>query len=304
MKNKANKILFKISVCVLILVAVVGLGTAFLLNYNRFAPDSIEYIQNDENAFLYVQANTSYKGYRYVFSNAEGEIVVESTQNTLSLEECLEKGIELGGTYKVKYCYLGQTNGNNSLYSKEVEWTCEKSLKAPVISYNAEENCLVWNRVANADYYNVYYNYGELVWVKVTQKVNSQQCKFSLSGVEAGERGFYVVACSNRTYYKSSNLSNIIELDVTRQMEGFTSATFDSTKKVLTLTTKEELSEIMIYIGEKAYKCYTFTRTLSEGIYTYRIDISLIYEDGEKIGAKPLDIDKYTFYKGDVTYVQ
>lgn len=293
MKNKITKIIIS---CVLVLSAVGGLATAFLLNYNSYVPESVEVIENDEQTFLLAKANSNYKGYRFVFSQGGKEISLESENNVISLSDCLEKGVKLGERYKVKFCYVSKTKGNNSRYSKEILWSVQVGLKTPVISYDEAENELRWEAIDNADYYVVYYNLENLSSTQVTE------CKFSLSEIPVGERNFYIVAMSSKSYIRPSKSSNVVYQLVTRQMQGFYDMTFDESNKTLTMSSTESVNKIALFVGENEYECSKFTKIKTSNVYTYSIDISLVYKKNERIGAKPVSLDIYNVYTGEITY--
>lgn len=303
MTKNNNKILKIIIYSLLILVAVGGLATAFLINYNPYIPDVVQVVSNQDQTLLFVQPNDSYVGYRFVFKDVAGgdEIVLESKSNSVTLDECTREGITLGRTYKVKFCYLSNMEANCSRYSDEIEFRAEITLEAPSLSLEGEN--LVWDRIERADYYIVQYNNnGGLLSKRVAQTQN-QKIKFPISEVEVGDRGFYVIACSELDYIKTSQSSNIVETRVVRKMEGFSSISFDG-DKTLTLLTKESLNEIIIYVGEDGFRCYEFTKTLNGDIYTYKVDVSSIYVKDKKLGAKPVDIDEYNIYEGEIIYAQ
>lgn len=299
MTNMKNKILKIVISCVLVVVAIGGLAMAFLLNYNPYVPDVVEITQNDDQVQILAKANSSYRGYRFVFSKEGEEKIVESENNIITLDQCLENGVELGQTYKVKFCYLALSKGNNSQYSKEISWRAEVGLKAPVVTLDETQNALTWTAIENADFYTVYYNENDLKAINVTE------CTFSLSQIPLGERSFYVVAKSNKDYIKSSKASNVIEKTFIRQMQGFSSVTLDKHTKILTLKTSEEIKEIIVFVNYQSYVCYKFSKNLlSDDETEYIIDISLIYVDGARVGAKPVSIDKYNVYEGGVQYAE
>lgn len=302
MKVKEEKVIKIVISCFLSLVAVCGLAMAFVLNYNSLVPDKVEIMQNDDQVFLFVTPNTNYEGYRFILSDIEEKHIIDCENNILTLDECLEQGVELGKSYKVKFCYLGKSVGNNSQFSKEVTWNAVVQLKAPCIEYSQANNLISWNNVDGADFYMVYYNNGNgLETRKIDKNPNGNQ--FSLSSVPVGDRSFYVVACSNIDYIKPSKASNIIERKVTREMQEFEEINFDRESKILTLKSVEDLTQILVYIGETKYKC-EFNKVETGGAFIYTKDISFIYEEDAKIGVKPVDIDEFTFYSGEICYAE
>lgn len=299
MNEKQKKILNIVLISALSLLAVVGLAIAFLLNYNPYVPDKVEVMQNDDQTIFYVKANTSYIGYRFTFEDEETKITINCDNNALSLEECIGNGVKLGETYKIKFCYLSKIEGNNSQYSDPIEWKAVSQLKAPSITYLQEENSLVWENVANADYYIVYYNDENGIVSNRVEK--GEENKFALENIPLGEREFYVVACSNKEYIISSKASNVYEKTFIREMAGFSEVNFDSESRVLTLKSTEDLSKINVYINEKCYEC-EFDKTKVGDVFVYTKDISIIYEEDALIGAKPENIDRYTIYNGEICY--
>lgn len=301
MNEKQKKTLNILLITILSLVAVCGLALAFLLNYNPYVPDKVEIMQNDDQTIFFVKANTSYLGYRFVFQDENDEIIINCNNNTLTLSEGIENGINLGKTYKIKFCYLSKIEGNNSQYSDEIEWKAVTQLKAPSISYLQDENSLVWENVTNADYYMVYYNNENGIVSNKVEKTDSN--KFELKDIPLGKRQFHVVACSNKAYIKTSKASNIFEKTFIREMAGFSEVNFDSQSMVLTLKSIEDLSKIYVYINDKCYEC-DFDKVKIGDIYVYTKDISIIYEKDAQVGAKPENINEFTIYNGEICYQQ
>lgn len=298
MTNMKNKILRIVIISVLVIVAIGGITTAFLFNYNNEVPNAVEIYQNDEETFISAKANTSYKGYKFVLSEGENEIVVESQSNVITLSKCLEEGAMLGKTYKVKVCYLGENANNNSQFSKEIEWKLQGILIAPEIKYSQDENMITWKQVSNADYYMVYYNDGQVKSVKVSENA------FSLENVKTGERNFYVVAYSDFDYYKESKSSNVLDIIVRKEIKAFSSIDFNHENCHLILKNQDDLQNIIVYLDDQSYTCYKIIKTFDEeeNIFIYEIDLSLLYKSQTKIGAKPDNIDEFNIYSGEIIY--
>lgn len=296
-KQKNNKKVFFIIIGIVIaMIAIAGIVIAFMLNYNVYAPSNLRVIDDGKNVYVAVDMNDNYLKYKFSFTNGEDEIVIESDKNILTIEQLQEQGIEIGKNYTITVTYIGENEGNNSQTSQPISWTAYKYLVAPELSYISEEDKLMWTIVDNADYYMVYIN--GLDSIKTTDNY------INLQTIEGGERSIYVVAMSNNQNYKSSLASNEISVKVVHNILPITSVSFDSDKNTITATGYEKLEKLNVYLDDNVYECENFVTEYDNGIYTFIINVSLFYQNNQKIGVSPITVDEYNVYLGSITYAE
>lgn len=300
-KEKSNKTLYIILAVIVGLLALGGAIAAFVLNYNQSAPDKVSIVDDGKAVYVQAEMNDNYRLYSFKFVNSQdGEILIESENNTLTIEDLLENGIEIGKTYEVSVCYLAQNEGNNSQYSEPITWQVYTFLDAPIISYNADEELLSWQAVENAQYYLVYYN-------GLTDPIQTENTYLNLQAIVGGEREFYVQALSGEegeASYKDSPFSNKLNITVVHKFLDFTSVSFDEETKEITITGSEDLDSFYIYLSDTPYECIDFEKTYFDGVYTYKVNINILssYNEGDTIGASPRTIDEYNIFEGQITY--
>lgn len=303
-KEKSNRTLYIILATVVGLLILCGAIIAFVLNYNQSAPDKVSIVDDGKAVYVQAEMNDNYRLYSFKFVNSQdGEILIESENNTLTIEDLLENGIEIGKTYEVSVCYLAQNEGNNSQYSQPITWTVYTFLDAPIISYDTEEELLSWQAVENAQYYLVYYN-------GLTDPIQTENTYLDLQTIVGGEREFYVQAISgeevesDKKSYKDSPFSNKLNITVVHKFLDFTSVSFDEETKEITITGSEDLDSFYIYLSDTPYECIDFEKTYSDGVYTYKVNINILssYNEGDTIGASPRTIDEYNIFDGQIVY--
>ncbi len=290
-----NKKLFIIISLVIIVLALGGIITAFLLNYNVYAPSNLKVLDDGNNVYICTDMNDNYSSYRFTFVSNSKEIVIDSQNNMLSINELEEYGVEIGQTYQITVQYIAQNEGNNSQVSESLTWKSYKYLTAPQLSYNVLNDRIEWNAISGADYYKVFIN--------GLEPITTTQTFIDLQTIEGGERVFYVIAISNNENYKSS-ISNEINQVVVHKYLPFENATFDIDSKLIVITGKELLEKINVYIDNKQYECENFETNFNDGIYTYTIDISLFYQDNNSVGVSPITKNIYNVYEGEITLCQ
>lgn len=301
MKIKNNKILIIVLSVVVGILALGGIVTAFILNYNVFSPEKVEILDDGHNIYISTTANDNYKAYRFKFVDSQNnEIIVDSENNIMSLSELIEEGVKIGETYIVSTCYLSDNDGNNSQYSKEISWDVYTYLDSPILNYDEEKGSLSWSQVDNADYYKVFYN-------NENDIISYQTTEFTLDlqTINGGQREFYVVAYSNNKSYKQSNKSNVQQIKVIHKLKEFSKITFDNQSKILSIYGEEELEKFYVYIDGSSYEIIDFDveYVTQTDQYIFTVDISLIHNNSSNIGASPMSIDEYNIFDGNITYV-
>lgn len=282
---------------------IVGLFTAFMLNYNVFSPGEIKILDDGENIYVTTSANDNYASYRFKFTIGEEEIIIDTNKNMLSIEEMLENEIIIGETYLISSCYLGENEGNNSEYSVPVEWKVYINLQKTILSYNEEADKLVWQEVENADFYTLNYNDKEDV-----RSIIVEETSYDLSSIPGGEREFYVIAFSYNENYKSSKSSNKVEIPggVIHKFKEFNSVEFDKTTCVLTIYSYENLNTFCVYIDEDNYEVNIFDvyYDIEKELYVFSVDLLTIYKEDSIVGASPITIDKYNVFSGNIIFAE
>lgn len=291
--KRSKKIILIIIAVVLAAVAIAGLAIVFVFNYNSFSPEKPVIIDDGKNIILTTSLNDNYDGYRFVLRQGKDEIIIDSEKNYLSSNEIVEKGGEIGKTYKVSVCYLSKNVGNNSELSDEIEWLCSMYLSTPE-AYVSEGN-LIWGEVENADSYRVYY--GE-------NYIDVEETTLSLQKLGGGEKTIYVVANSNNEGYKTSAASKQIQVQIIYNLEPFTSIEFDNETCIITATCTRKYDKVLVAIGSILYEVDEFSVTNENDVFTYKINIKAKYNNEAKIGIKPADIDEYNKYSGNILYVE
>ncbi len=304
-KKNAKTILIILALAV---IAIVGLTTAFLVNYNTYSPDKPVVLDDGSNVYISTSLNDNYAGYRFKFEGEEGEILVDSKENVISSLLAVEKGVKLGEKYQVSTCYVSQNEGNNSQYSEKIDWTCEAYLQKTTVAYDAEECKLVWQAVQNADYYRVFFNDK-----KGEGYLQTTQTELSLKEFEGGEMVAYVISFSNDKNYKTSAKSNMLEFEHKHFFTQFSTISFDKETFILTAKNAELLEKLEITLfdadydaennpnAKTVYPNVKFEVTKEGDVYVYQIDIITIYGGQTMLGINPASIDAYNLYTGTTT---
>lgn len=299
MKNaaqKRSKILIIVVSVVLGILAVGGIAVAFMLNYNTHAPKTPLVLNDGQNIFISTEMNDNYKGYRFKFTDeADNEIIIDSENNQLSVDELLEKEIVLGKTYKISTCYLAENIGNNSEYSDSITWKCQKYLEMPTLNFNNESSILSWNSVEGADFYRIYIS-GEEDYIETIKNF------YDLQLIDGGEKTINVVGYSNNENLLTSNKSNTIQLTLIHYLKPFTSIDFNSETKIITAKSDSNYQKVNIHLGQQVFESTMFSVAKSGDEYIYTIDITTVYNNEEMIGISPCDIDEYNIFSGSVVY--
>ena len=212
--EKSKKILIACLLVVVTAMLLAGITLAFLLNYDILSPNPIQILDDGFNVYISADVNENYRGYRFKFKSSSDEIVIDSENNVVGIDALEKQGILLGKNYDVSVCYLGKTSGSNSGYSDPVAFTAYKYLAAPTLDYNAQTNMLQWTHLQHADNYRVYFS-------PSAQPMTVTDNSLDLSSFDGGEYNFYVVACSNREFYRQSQASNAVVVSVVKSISPF-----------------------------------------------------------------------------------
>ena len=279
--------------CFLAAAIIVVVVLAFLLSYNSNAPGQVNIIKLDKTYFS-VNSNNNYKGYRFVFTSNEDELVFESEDNVIILEEL--EGLKAGVTYQIKACYLGETESANSDYSKAVGWRCYLRLQTPESSYD-KSGLLSWNAVQNTDYY-------KLQIISETQifTVDTTETSYDLNNIDGGQLKIFLSARSNSAYIEQSPLTGALSVDFYKTFKDFEYVTIDlSNNNLLTIKGSQLIKSIDILINDVCYVGKPVTANVSnndEYVYYVSLIDYKINKDSVVI-VSPSNIDTYNTYSGD-----
>ena len=298
--SKKSKIVLKLCFVLLAVLAIGGLACAFSLNYNDHMP-SQPFIINDSNGVLITtSSNENYKGYCFRFTSATGEVFINSDTNTVSEEVMLENGLNVGENYVVSVCYMNSNNERGTDFSQGLSWRFMLNLDQPVLMINRAEQRITWAEVPNADSYTVFRKSG-----KAFQKQTTTSCYIDYSLWEGGRKEVYVVAQSNKVGYNSSGASNLLAFNHTYKLRELKAenVTFDASKKILTVKTADQLEFMAIYIDgvRSIFKLQPVTAV--SGVYTYKVDLTIKYTQGSRIGVAPYPASEFYSFSGQILYL-
>lgn len=297
-KQKRSKFLIIIISIVLAILALGAIAVSFMLNYNTFAPNELTVLDDGENIYISTNMNDNYKGYRFKFIDEnDKEIIIDSKNNQVSVNELLEMKIALGQTYKVSVCYLAENSGNNTEYSDEITWKCQNYLSMPIVNYDQTTSILSWSEVEGADFYRIYINGQE-------NYIETMENTYNLQLLESGDKSINVVGYSNNENYFTSNKSNSLQIKLVHYLNPFTFITFKEQSKTITAKSTEEYQKINIKLNQSSFDSILFDVVKSGEEYIYTIDITTIYNGEELIGISPCSIDEYNVFAGDILYYQ
>lgn len=298
--DKKKKIIVMICFILLGLVALAGIAGAFLMNYNTFAPSKPSILDDGSNIFITTSSNENYRGYRFKFATSTKEITIDSNDNILSVEEIVEAELVVGTRYAISACYLGETEGSSSPYSDEVRWTYMQYLAAPTIQHDITNQKITWQPVENATYYTVYYKDGGELKAQETS-----ECYFDYSDLVGGEKEVFVTAGAINFYYKKSVNSNTLSFNHIYRMKEIESISFNNTTKELTVVALEDIDYLTLYLGEEEGRVVKLLDPISvlSGRYTFSVNISAIYSNGQSIGVAPCPADALSTFVGEITTI-
>lgn len=295
-----NKKIIKILCFVFLgVLAIAGVISAFVLNYNIYPPTAPYVLDDGSNVFFSTQINENYQGYRFKISApGEADVVIDSQTNTISSQQLTDRGLLVGKQYGVSVCYLGETEGSNSPYSKLSQLTLQQYLERPVVT-QGEGQFIEWQPVEKAEYYSVYYkDAGEYKYI------STQLTTFDFSKFAGGEKEFYVIAGTKKKGYKDSNQSNVLKVDHVYHLQPLEQLALDQSSLVLSFKAKEKISHIKLYIEEQEYIVKLSEPINMSGLYRYSFSVaSTIYEEGMTLGVAPYSENPLSAYVGDIIYL-
>ena len=294
--GKKKKLTILFSFIALGVLAICGVVGAFLINYNSHSPSAPVILDDGKNISITTNMNDNYKGYRFRFKNGEEEILIDSQQNILSLDTLLENQIQIGQTYKVSVCYLGETAGSGSEYSKQTSWTCQKYLDDVLISNDTQNQAITWEAVEDANYSTVYFNENGQISEFVTETLS-----FDYSSIKGGEKEVYVVASSNNANYKSGSNANTLKFTHKYRLQEIERASFNSGTLILSVFASEEIQFLTVTLDGVAH--IVKIEGMKQEDFVYNIDMTSVYYAGARIGVAPSPADEFSVFEGEILYI-
>lgn len=275
------------------------IGLAFLIVLN-ISPASSDMQIVEQNGKILFQVNeTNEHGFTFRFRNNHKDIKVQSDLGLLEYNQKLEDlGVDLGEEFNVSVCKNGEVEGGNSQYSKEEKWLAKKFLAQPAVSI--QNQTLVWDKIENADYYDVCYN---LDGKEIKYTVSTNECRLDL--LQGGIYNIYVTASSNSDFYLTRASDILKSVTVVHEILPFKAVYFSEGTKNLMVYSHEKLSAIEVCLGysQTAYKTYTIVDincVESGDLYLITCNLGFIYSDQTRVGALPKITDEYHKFTGNV----
>ena len=299
-KVKDRKKIIKIlSFVFLGIIAIAGIISAFVLNYNVFAPTAPYVIDDGSNIFFATKINENYHGYRFKISaSGEEDRYIESKVNTISSQQMELQGMAVGKEYDVSVCYLGETEGSNSPYSPTSKLKLQQYIERPELTIGAGQY-IQWQPVDKAQKYYVYIKDGGAYSFVMTYETS-----FNFANLAGGEKEFYVIAESSKVGYKNSPQSTVLKVDHIYHMRPLSNLQLNNQSLILSFKAEEKISYAKLYIGEKDYIVKLSSPTVAGGKFSYSFNIaSTNYKEGMIVGVAPYSEDPLSVYAGDILYL-
>lgn len=275
-------------------ITVVSVVLMCVFNLKGSSPDEVKInVENGHVTFSTTQVTKGY-GYTFKFKDGGSEYYIKSDQNLLEYnEDVINIGVEVGKTYMVSVAVNGELEGGKSFYSKEVEWKAVKYLDAPKVKIENEK--LVWDKVANAEFYEICYSHKDGML-----KVRTTETNYALEKLTGGISEIFVFAgSSNENYLTSVSSNKLKEVTIVHEILPIITMNFTKSTATLTITVQDLFNCFKLFLGDKTYTITQFE--VSGRRITCNIDY--IYNGETKIGVSPLPNDSYNKYTGKVTFI-
>ncbi len=283
-----------------VVLAVVALIIVIVLNSNKTIPAQVKFVENGRQISVQAKANDNFNGYRFKFVDIEAkqEFTFNSSSNVMLVSDKQE--IKVGRTYSVSVCYTTEPEGGNSEYSKAITWQAYKFLDTPTgFNLDLVNNRLTWNKVEDADYYNVYYTTD----IFNTIKCQNNYLDLSMQQLPAGEFYVTVSAFSEKGYLKASYVSSEQQVIIHKQLSPFESAVRNGESIAIRSKDLIEFVEVKVEGEEKITKINPILTGFIGGL-SYSINIAILnIENGKQIYVRPGSSNGYITYSGDWTEV-
>lgn len=223
--SKKNKIILIIlSILILIIASGVIIFSVLKFNSNKqlktpsqpqvFQSTDLIVIETSQvdGATKYMFEITTPNSDKYSFENSTNILTLDFAGETSSLKS----NFDYAGIYTVQ-CYAVAENANNNSYkTNPTNFERTLSLLAPEIS--RKNGAFVWEKIKNADYYEIQISSNEATYTKVLQATETLEGIESITlanliqefELQPNQYSISIRACSENKYYITSYYSNTI----------------------------------------------------------------------------------------------
>lgn len=294
--SKKNKIIIIVSAISVVIIATVVLILCLIV----FKPETGKKVNvlsvGDK---IYVQADEAEDDctYRFRFQNGETEKFYDSNARTLDITEQIWQGyIAVGQPYNISVCYIDSGGVLTGDYGEAISHTFSLKLSTPNVSL--EGNQISWEAVRGAEFYTIYYPYGDKI-ISVTTDLLT----FDLSTIHGGNRMVSVTSCSTNVNYRESEPSNIITLLVEHELFEFVSSSLNQQTFELTIIGKEYFENAVLTDKDgDEFILRDLNCSKSGSYYIASVNIRAYFNQNNQYFVKPL-ADEYNLFNGQAISV-
>ncbi|MBO5885116.1 MAG: hypothetical protein J6Q51_04895 [Clostridia bacterium] len=284
---KKVKLIMAACVSAVVVIAAVICFFAFQPKPEKLPTPTISMYNLSNQTYLYVDQNLDAEYYEFFIQKiGDSEVkYIKTNTHEVSLKSFFDTKEELGD-----YEAWARYGSNNELVvsdlSERKQCKYTKTIDAPVIEFKTgDASKVIWNPVANATAYYVYYgtkasDYFKITPVSATAVVEFNLYEFDTKGLSAGNYSIQVQAIGSGAYYLNSNLSNVLAYTHKITLAPLSTAVFSKETKVLTVSldvtkTPTHTFEVTIIFAEKSM-VFVFDSVLAN---TIAFDLKLSIEN-------------------------
>ena len=287
--SKKNKIIIIVSAISVVIIATVVLILCLIV----FKPETGKKVNvlsvGDK---IYVQADEAEDDctYRFRFQNGDTEKFYDSNTRTLDITEQIWQGyIAVGQPYNISVCYIDSGGVLTGNYGESLSHTFVLKLSSPNVSL--EGNQISWEAVRGAEFYTIYYPYGDQI-ISVTTDLLT----YDLSDLHGGTRTVSVTSCSTNVNYRESESSNIITLLVEHELFEFVSSSLNQQTFELTIIGKEYFENaVLVDKDENEFILKNLDCKKSGSSYIVNVNVRAYFKPNTQYSVKPYAYEHNTF---------
>lgn len=227
--SKKNKIiLIVLSILILIIASGVIIFSVLKFNSNKQlkTPSQPQVFQSTD--LIVIKTSQIDGSIKYIFEittpNSD-KFNFENTTNILTLDfagetSSFKEKFGYAGIYTVQCYAVAENSNNNSYKSNPTNFERKLSLFAPEIS--RKNGAFVWEKIKNADYYEIQISSNEATYTKVLQATENIEGIESINltnlihefELQPNQYAISIRACSENKYYITSFYSNTILFNI------------------------------------------------------------------------------------------
>lgn len=274
-----KKRVLSFSAMVLAAVAIiVGLCFVFLGNKSiKEVPNSLSMQQVDGDFYVVAEYNSQY-WYKFRIEQViEGEYIlidiVHTDKNVLNLSE-QNLNVVAGQVYRFSVCYSTENGGGKAGFSQGLDWQATLTLGTidyDNVLFDGETEVLTWNKIYNADNYELRFidSDGEAV------VFNSADNSLNLSDLDVGKYQCFVVAKSENEFLENSPFGKGKEIVISRKNNIVEN---NRTNGMLRVKTTQKVDAFEIYVDGKIRATLTVDDFVVEGeVFVYDFDLTVLF---------------------------